>query len=254
MSLMFLVQASAVTGKLSSMPDTYVDGFAGSFGMFNLQLSPPRWAKSTVAGRRLMSWEEEVKGVKVVPPRVGPEDKARIWAELHPLYAFGNDETRASEALKFHLFYAIPMFFGTVLLHYMGISLIKKYKLLNPIPEPFKFPQFEIKLFLALCTGMLDVAFGVLTTVHSRVGWKFIACIYVFITVWFIQWFTARGREFRKNTKWYPLANLLTAREVDRNDPTTYVTREDLIRICGEVGLPLRDAEEMYLSLDFDGR
>ena len=38
MSLMFLVQASAVTGKLSSMPDTYVDGFAGSFGMFTLQV------------------------------------------------------------------------------------------------------------------------------------------------------------------------------------------------------------------------
>ena len=38
LSLVFLVQAAAVTGKLTGMPDTYVDGFAGSFGMFNLQV------------------------------------------------------------------------------------------------------------------------------------------------------------------------------------------------------------------------
>ena len=86
LSLVFLVQASAVTGKLSSMPDTYVDGFAGSFGMFNMQMSPPRWAKSTVNGRRLMDWEEEVHGLV----RVGPMDKKtvreRVMAELNPWY------------------------------------------------------------------------------------------------------------------------------------------------------------------------
>jgi len=123
LSLVYLVQMCAVSGKLSNMPDTYVDGFAGSFAMFNLQMAPPRWAKSTVAGRRLMSWEDEINGVNINFPRVGPEDKRAIWAELQPAYAFGDDMTRGTEALKFHLFYMVPVFVGTVLVHWMLITV-----------------------------------------------------------------------------------------------------------------------------------
>lgn len=116
LSLLFLVQASAITGKLSDMPDTYVDGFAGSFSMFNLQLSPPRWAKSTVNGRRLMDWEEKISSVK---PKIGPEDNKRFFSA----YAFGDDKTRATEALRFHLFYAVPIFIGTVIFHFLFVQV-----------------------------------------------------------------------------------------------------------------------------------
>ena len=128
----------------------------------------------------------------------------------------------------------------------------KQKKLFDPIPEMIKFPQLEIKLFLILCTGMLDVAFGVLTTTHTRLGWKLIAVIYIVIVVTFISWFVIKRRAFKKNTAWYPLANLLTTRKVDREDPSTFVSREDLIEVCKEVGLPVKDAQEFYKSMDFD--
>jgi len=126
-------------------------------------------------------------------------------------------------------------------------------KLFDPIPEPFKFPQLEIKLFLILCTGMFDVAFGVLTNSRTRWGWKYIAAGYIFTALSFIAWFVGHGRTFRKNTTWHPLANLLTTRKVDRSDPTTFVTREDLINVCKEVGMHVVDAEEMYKNMDVDG-
>ena len=99
------------------------DPFSASHtGSYPLAANGDR-AKSTVAGRRLMSWEDEINGVSIDLPRVGREDKRTIWAELQPAYAFGDDMTRGTEALKFHLFYMVPVFFGTVLLHWMFITV-----------------------------------------------------------------------------------------------------------------------------------
>lgn len=40
------------------------------------------------------------------------------------------------------------------------------------IPDMYKFPHIEIKLFIALSMGMMDVAFGILAEPKTAPGWK----------------------------------------------------------------------------------
>lgn len=58
-------------------------------------------------------------------------------------------------------------------LHALFVFVATKLKWFDgKLPEPFKFPHLEIKLFIALSIGMLDVAFGVLVQHKTAPGWK----------------------------------------------------------------------------------
>ena len=79
LSLIFLVQGMAITGRLSGMPSSYTVDFAGSFSMFTLQLAPPAWAKEAMR----MKW-------------------------AGPLFY---DETAATEIMRGHFLYSVKHFF-----------------------------------------------------------------------------------------------------------------------------------------------
>ena len=53
LSLLFAAQSIGITAKLSGMTATYKNDFASSFSTFNLQMAPPKWAKS---GMRMDWW------------------------------------------------------------------------------------------------------------------------------------------------------------------------------------------------------
>ena len=41
-------------------------------------------------------------------------------------YFFGDDETRATATLRYHLFYSVPTFLGIVSMHYVFIQCVAK--------------------------------------------------------------------------------------------------------------------------------
>jgi hypothetical protein len=60
-----------------------------------------------------------------------------------------------------------------ILLHALFICVaVMRQWFGGKLPEMFKFPHLEIKLFIAISIGMLDVALGVLSQPRTAVGWK----------------------------------------------------------------------------------
>ena len=128
MSLIFLVQGVAITSKLSSMPSTYSEGFAGGFAMFNLQgMQPPKWARAA------MNWE---KGSAV------------------PNWLF--DDSDVGRNLKNHFFYLVSAFGITVLAHLLGLGVCECRGMADKVPGFLKFPQVEIKAFMVLNMGLVS--------------------------------------------------------------------------------------------------
>ena len=162
LSLIFLVQGVAITRRLKSLPPTYAGGFAGGFAMFNLQMSPPKWAKPFMEFERWMP---------------------------------GFDKSTVGDALKNHLFWLLVTFGSTLVIHLTVLHFWEKMKW--TIPKFMKYPQVEIKAFMVMNMGMLDIGSDVLVDTSAAIGWRVIGFLECSCAVIFVYWFWSKGRDFQ---------------------------------------------------------
>ena len=174
LALLFLVQALAMTSKLSCMTEAYAN-FAGGFSMFNLVMSPPGPLKNFWALEAWFPW----------------------WF---------HDDTHASHTFSGHLFWCASSFAATVCVHLFQLGLLRCLDF--PVPGFLAWPQMEIVGVLVLSMGILDVSFGVLATLNTAWGWKILATIEIILVLLFIRWFVNRGKDFMRRTKWVPNLNV----------------------------------------------
>jgi hypothetical protein len=174
-----------ITGRLSSMPSSYTDGFAGSFGMFNLQTSPPWWAK----GAMNMEWDKDDDGN-------GTADDNSEGRRLGVFY----DDSEATQKMRGHLFNTCFVVLFTLLLHGFGL-LVARHKGWA-VPGMLTFPQVEIKVALALAVGILDTCLFVLVSSESVAFWKVVAALELAAILSFIAWFSAKGMEFQRDIQY----------------------------------------------------
>jgi hypothetical protein len=142
------VQGIALTSRLSSMPPTYTDGFAGSLKTFLLQMDTPKWAKSW--------W---------FPTEAGDVGGA------------------ATETFRGHLFY-LACIVVILVTHKLLIdfALPKDFDR-KGIPHAFRAPQLQTAVALGICTGTLDVSFEVLTKTEVGAGWRVTAALLIAMVV-----------------------------------------------------------------------
>ena len=119
LSMILLVQGIAITRSIATMPDSYTDAFADQFAMFNLQMTPPAWARDWLLG----------------------------LSESAPTWLFG--PSAASTLFANHFFYAISTILGIVVAHAASLAALKvagKLRGSEMKPPSFgEFPQVEIK-------------------------------------------------------------------------------------------------------------
>jgi hypothetical protein len=253
-----------ITGRLSSMPDSYTDGFAGSFGMFNLQTSPPSWAKSVMK----MEWDRDDDGNSTASD--GDAEGRRLGAFY--------DDSEATQTMRGHLFNTCFVVLFTLLLHGAGL-LVARHKGWT-VPGMLTFPQVEIKVALALATGVLDTSLFVLMSPESAAFWKVIAALEVALALAFIAWFLAKGLEFQRDIQWVPISNVprrnvLHALWPPDKDKSGFLSKDEvrgfvwivlflclLYSKCGqlqvlaaakEMGQSEEEGLALFLSLDEDG-
>jgi hypothetical protein len=80
--------------------------------------------------------------------------------------------------MRGHFFFMIIVASIIIASHALLISVAVRRKWFNGrLPEMYKFPHIEIKLFIIFSMGMLNVSLGVLSTPHTAIGWK-VYCTY----------------------------------------------------------------------------
>jgi hypothetical protein len=76
--------------------------------------------------------------------------------------------------MRGHFFFMV--LFGSLVFcgHLLFLKVgIEHFKWFDGTPPPiFKLPQIEIKLFVVFSMGMLNVGAGVLSSMHTAIGWK----------------------------------------------------------------------------------
>lgn len=170
---------STKTMQLTPIATTFADDFAGRFGIFNLEIPPPRWAKE------FMRFD---------------------WAG-----ARFEDETSEAQELYGNLFFVVAIGAGAFVFHLALITTVALTGL--PVPKGFQLPLFEAKLFTAMSMGLLNVSAGALVNSHVSDGWRLVAAFEVLGTLSFIAWLFLKGREFTRKVAWSPAKLALTERE-----------------------------------------
>jgi len=159
LSLLFLVQAIATTAKLSSMPDAYTQGFAGSFSFFNLQIPAP-WSQTGAAG----------------------DDDDLVQS--------------STDILAGNLFWAIVSLCSLATLHFVALKVASHYSTVPPIME---LPHLEIKVLLALTMGFLDSSLGVIVDSSANAGWKTLATLVILANLISAAWIIRMSLNFKHN-------------------------------------------------------
>lgn len=191
-SLIFLAQGIATTKSIATMPATYTDDFAGQFAIFNMQMKPPKWARSVV------DWQ--LKGVF--------------------------DTSEASMQWRNHFFYLVSIFFGTVAVHLLYIKISQHYSLF--IPEVLEFPRVECAALIALYTGMIDSGVGLIAKEAPAAGYRVLALIEIMAGIAMVYFFYMRGVQFKKHHIWVPYANI---RRIFKGKSTTNIDELQLTKI-----------------------
>lgn len=75
--------------------------------------------------------------------------------------------------MRGQFFFMSCVAFAFVGMHALFIYTAKRRKWFNGVlPQIFKFPHIEIKIFFGMSMGMLNVALGVLSNTNTAPGWK----------------------------------------------------------------------------------
>ena len=225
MTLIFLVQAVAVTSKLSAMPSSYSD-FAGGFSIFLLQVPLP-WVGSD------------------------DDDRRRLGANGDDGF-FGNDGTEATEVMQGHLFWAALVIIGMTILH--GVALAVLNWMATAVPGSMQFPHAEVKVLLAISMGAMDCSFAVLASASTAPGWKLVAATEVVATMTFVGWFITKERDFVTRVRWVPLSNVKRFGMLrwgdDKDKITGYLTQAEVVSMAREAGQTKEQGEALFAELD----
>ncbi len=165
------------------------------------------------------------------------------------------DPPSPGEVMMGHTFYAGGMTLLTTAAHLVFIEANRFMGTLSKVPGPFKFPQMEIKIFMALSMGMLDVSTTVLLAgPETGLGWKLLASLEVMFALWFIVWFMKKGIDFQKTVVWRPIANVkkLSNRDIGGDDGGE-IRLAEVLKMAPKLGLSKGKATALFQRLDPDG-
>lgn len=188
LALVFVVQGVAVTGGLSSMPDTYSDRFCQSFTPFTLQMGVPRSASDEAL-------DDEAAGT----------DRRFLAAS-----SSGGD-TASVRKLQGNLFWSAIVLSGVALLHGV-VVLLATHVLSYRVPDSFQPPHLEVKLVLLLAMGALDSSLACIADANAAPLWRFVAVVLVVSCLAFALWFWACSQSFLAQAEWVPHSTVVRRR------------------------------------------
>jgi hypothetical protein len=100
--------------------------------------------------------------------------------------------------------------------------------------------------------GMLDLGFGILTCREvpgPALGYVWLAYIYVGSSILFVSIFILLSWRFKRDTEYYPIANMVTFRPVPVKQ-NSFVTMQEVVKKLIQAGHSPFAATEMYKSMN----
>jgi len=151
--------------------------------------------------------------------------------------------------MRGQFFFMMTIIAVIVGLHAMFVLVATRRKWFNgKLPQMYRFPHVEIKLFIGFSMGMLNVSLGVLASANTAKGWKLLASLEILTTLLFIGWFLGQGQKFKRNAVWKPLANVRTSRPLPDEDRHGYYSRKEIVDIYAKYKLSQRSCNKFLIS------
>ena len=165
-----------------------------------------------------------------------------------------DDCSEPTEVLKGFLFWATAASVITVASHQTFLVIASKSMLfMDKVPDECRFPHLEIKVFMALTTGMIDSGLSVLASSETAVGWKIIAAILVSLALFFVLYFLRKGKDFQQCNHWLPIASVRALfREVDKEafEGAVFYSKLEVVRAAQEAGISKKMGASMFEKFD----
>jgi len=172
-------------------------------------------------------------------------------------------DTKASIAMRMHIFWVCFAMSFTFVVHlaFLGVAHLFGYSTMQ-IQGGYRFPHIEIKVFLAMSIGMLDISIGVLCARNSAMGWKVVALTQIVLIGVFVSWLFKLSYAFLKVSLWKPLANV-TRRSPRSHDHLLgehssstmggYLSSAEIMKFARHMGMTKREGRALFRELDIDG-